>query len=55
MRGGGVAWDGRRGCRCFETRQWLSWVFVVVLILKMLRFFWHFLWAPRRQDLSSHI
>ena len=28
--GGGLAWDGRRGCRCFEARQWLDWVVVVV-------------------------
>ena len=32
MRGGG--WDGRRGCRCFETRQWLDWVFMVVVVVQ---------------------
>ena len=31
--GGGVAWDGRRGCRCFETPQRLNWVFMVVVVV----------------------
>ena len=32
--GGGLAWDGRRGCRCFEARQWLNWVLMLVVFVQ---------------------
>ena len=32
--GEGVAWDWRKGCRCFEARQWLNWVLMCVVVVQ---------------------